>query len=172
MAAHMKYNAKYHDAWAWSLAMKGATDEEIAEAFGVSRQTIIRWSRVKNEKGETVLTSFGEALQQGKYAADAQVEKKLYERCMGYDVEEEEKVIDVNKDGSSKIGRITSRKKHVAPDTMAIMYWLNNRKRSTGEWSQRQDINLSGSLDTGPDLSRLTDDELRAIIRSASEESE
>ena len=26
---------------------------------------------------------------------------------------------------------------------MAIMYWLNNRKRSTGEWSQRQDVNLN-----------------------------
>lgn len=169
MAARLKYNAAYHDAWAWSLAMKGATDAEIADAMGISRMTLSRWSKNKDDKGNVVLTSFGEALQDGKSAADARVEKKLYERCIGYDVEEEEKVIDVNKDGSSKIGRITSRKKHVPPDTMAIMYWLNNRKRSTGEWSQRQDVNLSGSLDTGPDLSRLTDDELRAIIRLANE---
>lgn len=143
MPAAKKYNPDYHDAWAWSLAMKGATDQEIADAIGISRMTVNRWSKTKDANGQEVLTSFGQAIQDGKAAADARVEKKLFERCMGYTVEEEEKVIDVNKDGSSKIGRITSRKKHIAPDTMAIMYWLNNRMRKSGEWSQRQDINLS-----------------------------
>ena len=66
----------------------------------------------------------------------------MYKRAIGYDYEEEEKRIDVGKDGSSKIGTITTRKRHVPPDTMAIMYWLNNRSRKTGEWSQRQDIVL------------------------------
>ena len=75
MPAPKKYNPQYHDAWAWSLAIKGATDEDIAEAFGVSRQTIIRWSKTKNENGETILTSFGQALQEGKEAADAHVER-------------------------------------------------------------------------------------------------
>lgn len=36
MAAPLKYNQAYHDDWAWSLAIKGATDVEIAEAFGIS----------------------------------------------------------------------------------------------------------------------------------------
>ena len=159
MPAQKKYNPKFHDPWAWSLASKGATDEEIAAAFGVARKTIQRWSWRKETKPvtlpdgktalktEKVLTSFGEALQSGKEAADAQVELSLYKRCLGYDVEEEEKVIDVNKDGSSKIGRITTRKRHIPPDTMAIMYWLNNRSRKTGEWSQRQEVSLSN--DTG-----------------------
>lgn len=31
MAAPLKYNQAYHDDWAWSLAIKGATDVEIAE---------------------------------------------------------------------------------------------------------------------------------------------
>ena len=168
MPAQKKYNPKFHDPWAWSLASKGATDEEIAAAFGVARKTIQRWSWRKETKPviapdgktvmktpdgktvtktEKVLTSFGEALQSGKEAADAQVELSLYKRCLGYDVEEEEKVIDVHKDGSSKIGRITTRKRHIPPDTMAIMYWLNNRSRKTGEWSQRQEVSLSN--DTG-----------------------
>lgn len=143
MPAPKKYNPKYHDAWAWSLAIKGATDEEIADAFGVSRQTIIRWSKTKNEKGETVLTSFGEALQEGKEAADAHVERKLYERCLGYEYEEAKQIIDHDSTGRPFIKRTEVTKKTVPPDTMAIMYWLNNRKRSTGEWSQRQDVNLN-----------------------------
>lgn len=147
---YLKYNAKYHDDWAWSLAAKGSTDEEIADAFGISKKTLYRWKwkRDENDKyildenGDKILTSFGEALSEGKAISDAKVEKSLYKRAIGYDYEEEEKRIDVGKDGSSKIGTITTRKRHVPPDTMAIMYWLNNRSRKTGEWSQRQDIVL------------------------------
>ena len=40
-----KYNEKYHDDWAWSLAIKGATNEEIAEAFGISVRTFIKIGR-------------------------------------------------------------------------------------------------------------------------------
>ena len=135
----MKYNHEYHDPWAWSLAIKGATAEEIAEAFGVSKRTVIRWTW--NSDG--TLTSFGEALQSGREAADARVVKKLFERCMGYDFEEEQRIIEVGKDGTNKIGSIKTVKKHVPPDTMAIMYWLNNRSRRTGEWSQRQEVDVS-----------------------------
>ena len=39
MPTPLKYNAEYHDDWAWSLALKGATDQEVAEAFGVSKRT-------------------------------------------------------------------------------------------------------------------------------------
>ena len=143
MPAQKKYNPKYHDPWAWSLASKGATDEEIADAMGISRKTIQRWSYTTDASGEKVLTSIGEALQTGKEVADARVEQSLYKRCLGYDVEEEEKIIDVNRDGSSKIGKISTKKRHIPPDTMAIMYWLNNRSRKTGEWSQRQEVTLS-----------------------------
>ena len=58
MPAQLLYNPDYHDDWAWSLALKGATDQELAEAFGVSKRTILRW---KNEH-----PSFAEAYQRGK----------------------------------------------------------------------------------------------------------
>lgn len=83
---------------------------------------------------------FAEALANGKKAADARVEKSLFKRCMGYDVEEEEKLIEVHKDGSSKIGTVRTKRRHIPPDTMAMMYWLNNRSRDTGEWAQAQNI--------------------------------
>ena len=58
MAAQPKYNALYHDDWAWSMAAMGATNEEIADAIGVSKRTIIRWAKEHE--------SFGEALKAGR----------------------------------------------------------------------------------------------------------
>jgi transposase len=138
-----KYDPKYHDAWAFSLAIKGATDEEIATAFGVARRTILRWQKTKNDKGEEVLTSFGEAIRTGKEQADAQVEKKLYERCIGYETTEVHQTLEHDKEGRVSIKETKTTKKQVAPDVMAIMYWLNNRSKKSGDWSQRQDINVS-----------------------------
>jgi transposase-like protein len=132
MSANLVYAPKYHIDWAWSLAINGATDAEVAKAFGVTRKTIIAWRKK--------YTEFNEAMEGGKAVADARIVKSLYERACGYDYEEEEQVIDVHKDGTSKIGRIVKRKKKVPADVMAQMYWLNNRHRKTGEWSQRQEV--------------------------------
>lgn len=77
MPAQLLYNPDYHDDWAWSLALKGATDQELAEAFGVSKRTIIRWKKDH--------PSFAEAYQKGKDIADAKVKKSLYQRAIGFE---------------------------------------------------------------------------------------
>lgn len=77
MPAPSSYNEKYHDRWAWSLALKGATDEDIADAFGISVRTLHRWKKEHE--------SFAEALGPGKDVADAQVKHSLYQRAIGYD---------------------------------------------------------------------------------------
>lgn len=46
--ANVVYNQKFHDDWAWSLAIRGATDAEIAEAMHVSRKTICSWKKSMN----------------------------------------------------------------------------------------------------------------------------
>ena len=94
MAAKVKYNPDYHDNWAWSLAAMGATNEEIAKAMGVSKRTIIRWSQDHE--------SFGSALAQGKGVSDAKVIRSLYQRAVGYEYEEEKKIIEYDKDGNVK----------------------------------------------------------------------
>lgn len=134
-----KYDSKYHDPWAFSLAIKGATDEEMAEAMGVSRRTIMRWSTAIDGDGKEVLTSFGEARRNGKEQADAKVVGKLFDVCMGYDYKEIEQIIDHGKNGTMSIRETLTKTKHIPPNVMAIMYWLNNRSRKTGEWSQKQD---------------------------------
>lgn len=94
MAAPLKYNQAYHDDWAFTLAIKGATDVEIAEAFGISVRTLNRW---KNDH-----ESFMLALTAGNDQADAKVEKKLYERAIGYRYTEKETVLEMDADGNRK----------------------------------------------------------------------
>ena len=141
MPASKKYNQAYHDAWGWSLAAKGATDKEIADAFAVTEKTINRWKFTGGleENGEKELSSFGKALEIGKQAADAIVEQSLYKKCVGYEFTEEESIVENDGKGGVKPIRIRKTKRVVPPDTMAIMYWLNNRCRKTGEWSNQRE---------------------------------
>ena len=136
MPAKLRYNAAYHDDWAWSLAIRGATNQDIADAFGTSRKTIERW--------KSTYQSFADAIEKGKNAADARVERSLFERATGYETTDTEKVVEVDpRTGESKPVKVRTITKQLPPDTMAGMYWLNNRKRE--DWgngrSKTQDSN-------------------------------
>lgn len=155
MAKGSAYNEQYHDDWAWSLSLKGTTDEEMAEAFGISVRTFHRWKKS--------YPSLKESIDAGKEIADAKVKRSLYQRAIGYDAKDVEQIITTDKStGRQHIERTRVTTKHIAPDTMAIMYWLNNR--SKGEFSQRQEITLGGAVKTSP-MEKLTEEELRALAR-------
>lgn len=155
MAQASAYNEKYHVDWAWSLALKGATDEEIAEAFHISVRTLHRWKKTHPE----LLT----ALEEGKDVADAKVKRSLYQRAVGYEAKEVTQIIEQDPTtGTQWVSKTQVTTKHIVPDTMACMYWLNNR--SKGEFSQRQEVTLGGSVRTSP-MEKLTEDELRSLAR-------
>lgn len=126
----LKYNSKYHDDWGWSLAVKGATNGEIAEAFGISERTFNRWCKK--------FSSLNIAVQEGKTIANAKVIRSLYERAIGITTEDTEKSVILDEHGNPKPIKVRTYKKEYPPDTMAIMYWLNNRERDS--WRQRQEI--------------------------------
>lgn len=155
MAQASAYNEKYHVDWAWSLALKGATDEEIAEAFHISVRTLHRWKKTHPE----LLT----ALEEGKDVADAKVKRSLYQRAVGYEAKEVTQIVEQDPaTGKQRVSKTQVTTKHIVPDTMACMYWLNNR--SKGEFSQRQEVTLGGSVRTSP-MEKLTEDELRSLAR-------
>lgn len=155
MAQASAYNEKYHVDWAWSLALKGATDEEIAEAFHISVRTLHRWKKTHPE--------LLRALEEGKDVADAKVKRSLYQRAVGYEAKEVTQIIEQDPaTGTQRVSKTQVTTKHIVPDTMACMYWLNNR--SKGEFSQRQEVTLGGSVRTSP-MEKLTEDELRSLAR-------
>lgn len=151
MPALQKYNPDYHDAWGWSLAIKGATDEEIADAFGVSKRTIIRWKYEQgkdgkpllDKDGEKILTQFGKRLLEGKAVADSKVVRSLFENCFDRKIEEKEEIVEVGPDQRPKPLKIRKTTKIVPSNVMAQMYWLNNRSKATGEWTQKQEVTVT-----------------------------
>jgi hypothetical protein len=123
------------------LCELGATDEDLADFFGVSIRTVLRW---KTEHAE-----FCQALKSSKEAADQRVERSLYQRAVGY-TSDAVKIFQ-KKDGTPLV---VEYREHVAPDTTAAIFWLKNRKPA--EWRDKQVTEHEGTvsmrwLDKEPD---------------------
>ena len=93
------------------VAMKGASDDEIADMFNVSREVFQKWRKA--------YPSFNDAVMSGRTRADTEVVVSLYKRATGYDYEETV---------PTKSGKCVLVKKHAPPDVGAQQYWLNNRQ--------------------------------------------
>lgn len=101
-------------ALARKLCSLGAIDKDLAEAFGVSEQTVNAWKKAHPE--------FLEALKAAKEAADAKVERSLFERACGY-THEAVKILQHN-------GKpvIVPYKERYPPDATSMIFWLKNRR--------------------------------------------
>lgn len=145
-----KYNADFAEQAA-KLCNLGATDEDLADFFGVSVRTVIRW---KSEHEE-----FCQALKAGKEAADDRVERSLYQRAVGYSFDSE-KVFNHR----GEIVRAKTRE-HCPPDTTAAIFWLKNRRPDL--WRDKQHHELTGK-DGGPIEHTVSDDAERFVRSIAS----
>jgi len=114
-----------------------ATEEDLAEFFEKGLATISRW-KVRHAE-------FREALKRGKILADMGVAERMHESAEGFEWDEQQaiKLKTVEYENGKRV-RESERVEIVTvhrvkpPDTMAGMYWLNNRQG--GKWRQRQEI--------------------------------
>jgi hypothetical protein len=104
-----EYCAKAKD-----LCQRGATTADLATAFGVTRWAIDLW--------QVTYPEFYEACRLGGDAADARVERALYERAVGYTYTTEKAVL-VN--GSLEVIQVQH---HLPPDPGAAKFWLEWKK--------------------------------------------
>jgi hypothetical protein len=91
----------------------GAIDKDIAQALGVTEQTINNWKLANPE--------FFESLKIGKSQVDERVKQSLVHRAMGYTHTED----DIRIINGEIV--ITPTVKHYPPDTTACIFWLKNR---------------------------------------------
>lgn len=105
------------------LCKLGATDEEIADFFGVAEATINTW--------KTAHPEFLESIKAGKVLADAEVASKLFHRATGYSHED----VDIRAVGGEIVQ--TPLVKHYPPDTTAAIFWLKNRQPK--KWRDKQE---------------------------------
>lgn len=126
----------------------GATDEDLAELFGVNRSTITAW--------KIDYPDFSATLKEARDERDAQVERRLYERAMGYSHQAVK--IFCGKDGQVTEVPYTE---HYPPDTTAMIFWLKNRQPAA--WRDVRDINVNRDKP----IEKLSTDELFAIAGGA-----
>lgn len=109
-----KYNPAFVNT-ARVLCKHGATDDALADAFGVDTSTVRAWYSAHPE--------FGEAVAEGKSLVfDPLVERSLAQRAVGYSVDVEEyKIVD-------KVLTKVQYRKHYPPDVTACIFWLKNRQ--------------------------------------------
>ncbi len=134
MGRPSKYKPEYAKL-ADKICQFGATDDDLAEIFGVNERTINRWKKENPE--------FCQSLKKGKNYFDNKVEMALAERAIGYS-HPEEKIFN----HSGKILRVETIK-HLPPDVTACIYWLNNRKPK--EWATRKAVESEVSVNKTPD---------------------
>lgn len=113
-----------------SMCEGGATDIELADAFGVDISTLYRW--------KATIPEFREAQKIAKVVADERVERSLFARATGYEHPEVDiRVVD---------GVIveTPIRKFYPPDTTAAIFWLKNRQPEA--WRDVKELKHAGSI--------------------------
>ena len=103
------------------FCMLGATNEDLARCFEVSRSTIDHWI--------DTIPEFAEAVREGRDLADAAVIQKLYSRAMGFTTEIKKHVIYR---GELREIPMTL---YYPPDIQACIFWLRNRRRR--DWHEK-----------------------------------
>jgi transcriptional regulator with XRE-family HTH domain len=113
--------------------MEGLTDKEIAERFGIAKSTLNKW--------KIDFSTFSDSLKAGKEPIDAEVQKSLYQRAIGYSFKEKKVIVELDSNGNQKPARIETTEKIVPPDTTAQIFWLKNRRPDL--WREKQEIELA-----------------------------
>lgn len=114
------------------LVQLGAIDEDMAEFWLISVQTLMSWKREYPE--------FLSAIKEAKDNFDNKVEKSLLERALGVKVAGKDDVYSV------------------PPEVTACIFWLKNRRRE--RWSDVKKIEVEGTMEVQHNSTADIDKEL------------
>ncbi len=143
---------------AYKICLLGATNETLAEFFGICPATLKKWMKK--------YPVFGESVRKGKLIADANVAGNLYKRAVGYNYQQVvlEPVEESATQGASekvastvatflpedidgfRIARVITRE--VMPSVRAQIFWLKNRQPKL--WCDKQEINHQSDAEKIP----------------------
>ena len=122
---------------AHNYCLLGATNDELAEFFGVCPSTIDNWIARHSD--------FEAAVKSGRVLADSRIARSLYNRALGYDREIGREILH---EGELKTLKHTV---HYPPNPQCCIFWLRNRRRQT--WGARP--NDPPADDFGADIAVL-----------------
>ena len=126
----------YHpgfDRRATDYCMLGATNEELAQLFGVSVSAIQKWLVAR--------PSFARAVRKGREEADARVARSMFRAATGLKLKEVRTRLGENGQVLEKTETI----KEQAPNVNAGTLWLTNRRGD--RWRDRNVVDAGDSFD-------------------------
>lgn len=158
-----KYSKKIVDKICNLLKSDSYTISEVCRMVGINPDTYYDWQANKPDFSERIKKAQDDRMQ---YLV-AEAKKSLLKKVQGYTVDESKTVYIDSKTGEKdekgkdkikpKIKEQTIIKKHIQPDTAAIIFTLTNG--DPDNWRNRQSNEVTGK--DGKDLfSSLSDDEL------------
>lgn len=121
----------------------GATNDEIAKAFGINISTLYEYKKRYKD--------FSDAFARGREKVIFDIKAALLRKALGYDYEEEKRVGKKDKDGD-KIVLIETYKKHMPPSETAAAMLLRNYDKSwldkdvTSTDLKRQEVELRKAI--------------------------
>lgn len=170
-------------------ARDGLTDEQIAHNMGISRSTLNEWKKRYPDISDTlkrgkevvdrqvenamIKKALGYEFEEVTYASVIMSQEEYDERVdAAVDVFNQENPKATSEERLAFISTIPRTKevvtkrvtKQVAPDVLAQIFWLKNRKPAT--WRDKQEVEHSGGVENRLDLSSLSVEELRKLANS------
>lgn len=133
---------------AYRHCLLGATDKDLAAAFGVSESTLNLW-KLNQPK-------FSESLKKGKADADATIAESLFHRAKGYS---HKAVKIMQHEGVAFDHEYTE---HYPPDTAACIFWLKNRRPEQFRNNPEVQVNVNNEVKV--DLTKEPEDWSEAEI--------
>jgi hypothetical protein len=139
------------------LCQNGATEQELADHFGTSLQSLKRWKLLQDD--------FRSATRLGKETVDDRVERSLLERALGSSWVEEQPItlreVRINLDTKERVEsqrvELVRVQRSAPPDTNAAFIWLRNRRGK--DWKDKMEVEHSGVVT----LAALVQQSLEAI---------
>lgn len=126
------------------LCLLGATNEKLADFFGVAVSTVDKWL--------AEIPEFSGAVREGREDADANVARSLYQRALGYS----HPAVKIQQYQGDVIE--TPYTEHYPPDTEAAKWWLRNRQpelwREKIEHQHTADSELLAALEAAGERAR------------------
>ncbi len=158
-----KYNKKIAERILAMIRADTYTTGEICKTVGISRQTFYNWQNDHPEFAQAIEDVSNELLNQMQIEA----KKSLMKKIRGYEVTETKVVTVPTKEKDSNgnpipaIKEQITTKKHIQPDTTAIIFTLTNADPE--HWRNRRTTEITGK--NGKDfLPPMNDEELEREI--------
>jgi hypothetical protein len=144
---------------AFKLCLLGSTDQDLADFFGVVKQTIYNWQEQHQD--------FLDSIADGKRKADAEVAHSAFRRAT-FDEYFEEVPTKIKRTTYDEKGKkiaeyeevvVTRVRKVLPPDPTTLRMWLHNR--ASDRWKDRQQIEVGKP----GDFANMQDEDLLRYIQ-------